>query len=61
MTFWGPDHGVVVGDSIDGRFQILLTSDGGRSWTPPPSDGLPPALPNEGVRREWDECRGAWQ
>ncbi len=49
MTFWDTDHGVVVGDSIDGRFQILITSDGGRSWTPAPPEGLPPALPGEGA------------
>jgi photosystem II stability/assembly factor-like uncharacterized protein len=49
MTFWDADHGVVVGDSIDGSFQILLTSDGGRTWTPAPPGGLPPALPNEGA------------
>ena len=49
MTFSDADHGVVVGDSIDGRFQMLLTADGGRTWTPAPSGGLPAALPNEGA------------
>jgi photosystem II stability/assembly factor-like uncharacterized protein len=49
MAFWGADNGVVVGDSIEGKFQILLTADGGRTWTPPRLEGLPPALPNEGA------------
>ena len=49
MAFWDPQRGLVVGDSIDGRFDILLTADGGRTWTRVPADSLPPALPNEGA------------
>ena len=49
MSFWDADHGIVVGDSIDRRFDILLTSNGGRTWTPVPPDTLPPALENEGA------------
>jgi len=49
MTYWDADHGIVVGDSVDGRFSIFLTADGGRTWTPAPREGLPPALPNEGA------------
>ncbi len=49
MTYWDADHGIVVGDSVDGRFSIFLTSDGGHAWAPAPADGLPPALPNEGA------------
>jgi len=40
---------VVVGDSVDGTFSILLTSDGGRTWRPVPPTGLPAASPNEGA------------
>jgi photosystem II stability/assembly factor-like uncharacterized protein len=47
MTFWDASSGVVVGDSVDGKFSILLTTDGGHSWSP--ASGLPPALPNEGA------------
>ena len=49
MTFWDADHGIVAGDSVDGHFSIFLTPDGGRTWTPAPREGLPPALPNEGA------------
>src|SRR5882762_4386594 len=33
MSFWDADHGIVIGDSIDRRFDILLTSNGGQTWT----------------------------
>ena len=49
MAFWDADHGLVIGDSIDGRFDILTTRDGGKTWTRVPADKLPPALPNEGA------------
>src|SRR2546421_902364 len=49
MTFWDADHGVVIGDSVDLKFYILMTSNGGRSWTRVTTDGLAPALPNEGA------------
>jgi photosystem II stability/assembly factor-like uncharacterized protein len=49
MAFWDEQHGVAVGDSVDGRFVILLTQDGGARWTAVSAQGLPPALPNEGA------------
>ena len=49
MAFWNAQRGVAVSDSVDGRFVILLTSDGGKTWTRAPALGLPPALPNEGA------------
>ena len=48
MAFWDATRGVAVGDSIDGQFVILTTSDGGRTWSRVPATALPPALPNEG-------------
>ena len=48
MAFWDATRGIAVGDSIDGQFVILTTSDGGRTWTRVPPAALPPALPNEG-------------
>lgn len=49
MAFWDATHGVAVGDSVNGAFSILLTADGGKTWTPAPPAGLPPALPGEGA------------
>src|SRR5437870_10743766 len=40
MTFWDADHGVVIGDSVDLKFYILMTSNGGRDWTRVAMDGL---------------------
>jgi photosystem II stability/assembly factor-like uncharacterized protein len=48
MAFWDADRGVAVSDSVNGRFVILTTRDGGRSWVQVPPEALPPALPNEG-------------
>ncbi|MCU1268532.1 MAG: hypothetical protein JWM21_4850 [Acidobacteria bacterium] len=49
MSFWDVDHGIVIGDSIDGRFCILTTEDGGQLWQRVPASVLPPALENEGA------------
>jgi photosystem II stability/assembly factor-like uncharacterized protein len=49
MVFWNERRGVAVSDSIDGRFVLLVTENGGDTWTPVAAEGLPPALPNEGA------------
>jgi photosystem II stability/assembly factor-like uncharacterized protein len=49
MSFWDRDHGIVIGDSIDNKFQILTTSDGGKTWVKVPEHALPPALASEGA------------
>lgn len=49
MSFWDADHGIVMGDAIDGRFCVMTTEDGGRTWVRVPASALPPALPNEGA------------
>ncbi len=48
MTFWDKDHGLVIGDSIDNKFQFLITDNGGKTWSKVPASALPPALDNEG-------------
>jgi len=48
MAFWDASSGVVVSDSVGGRFVVRVTEDGGRTWNRVPADRLPPALPNEG-------------
>jgi photosystem II stability/assembly factor-like uncharacterized protein len=49
MAFWDDRRGLAMGDSIDGRFEILRTMDGGRSWARVAPGALPAALPNEGA------------
>jgi photosystem II stability/assembly factor-like uncharacterized protein len=49
MSFWDATHGIVFGDSVNGQFYILLTSDGGKVWSRVPVESLPPALDNEGA------------
>lgn len=49
MSFWDANHGIAVGDSIDGQFCIMTTENGGRIWKPVPASALPPALENEGA------------
>jgi photosystem II stability/assembly factor-like uncharacterized protein len=49
MAFWDSNRGVAFSDSVDGRFVILTTENGGRTWTRVPQDALPPALENEGA------------
>ncbi len=33
MDFWDEKNGLVYGDPINGRMQLLRTADGGRTWT----------------------------
>jgi photosystem II stability/assembly factor-like uncharacterized protein len=49
MAFWDANRGLVMGDSIDGRFDVLITRDGGKSWNRIAAEKLPAALPNEGA------------
>ena len=47
MAFWDRKRGILVGDPVDGRFMILITKDGGKSWTP--VSPTPPANEGEGA------------
>lgn len=47
LAFFDRRHGLAVSDPVDGKFRILSTGDGGRSWRVLPSDGMPPALEGE--------------
>src|SRR6267142_607638 len=49
MSFWDANHGIVMGDSIDGQFCLLTAEDGGQHWVRVASGDLPPALPSEGA------------
>jgi photosystem II stability/assembly factor-like uncharacterized protein len=49
MAFWDRRHGIAVSDPVDGRFLIIRTSDGGRTWQEMPVENMPPALQGEGA------------
>jgi photosystem II stability/assembly factor-like uncharacterized protein len=40
-------HGLALSDPVAGRFRILGTTDGGRSWKVRPGTGMPPAVDGE--------------
>ena len=48
FDFWSAGRGLVVGDSVDRKLQILRTEDG-KTWQPLEPVSLPEALPNEGA------------
>ena len=49
LAFWDANHGLALGDPVDGKFVILATEDGGRTWTRIAPDGMPAALAGEGA------------
>jgi photosystem II stability/assembly factor-like uncharacterized protein len=48
MDFY-PDgrHGLAMSDPVDGKFRVIATDDGGRSWHVLPSAGMPEAVAGE--------------
>lgn len=68
MSFWDATHGIAVGDSVDGRFELLTTSDGA-TWSPLESKTMPEAQAGEGGFAASGTCiaaiasgrKGAWQ
>jgi photosystem II stability/assembly factor-like uncharacterized protein len=66
FEFWDTDHGVALGDPVDGRFAILTTDDGGKNWNRTPVESMPRALPGEGAFAASGTCvavrgqRNAW-
>ena len=62
IAFWDADHGLALGDPVDGRYVVLATDDGGRTWARVPDEGMPEALPGEGAFAASGTClvvRGA--
>jgi photosystem II stability/assembly factor-like uncharacterized protein len=46
MAFWNPQHGILVGDQVDGQMVVMSTEDSGKTWQ---RQKMPPALPGEGA------------
>ncbi|SIQ55077.1 WD40/YVTN/BNR-like repeat-containing protein [Maribacter ulvicola] len=49
MTFLNDKDGIAIGDSIAGCLSVILTSDGGKTWTKVPCSQLPEAIEGEGA------------
>src|SRR4051812_31343577 len=49
MAFWDRDHGIAVGDPVNGKFQLITTSNAGEKWNPISPENLPPAKEEEGA------------
>ncbi len=47
MHFFNSQNGIAMGDSIDGCLSIIMTNDGGTSWTKVSCDNLPPSAEGE--------------
>jgi photosystem II stability/assembly factor-like uncharacterized protein len=49
LAFWDADHGLAVGDPVDGRFVVLASDDGGKTWNRSAAGKMPVALGGEGA------------
>ncbi|WP_127021081.1 WD40/YVTN/BNR-like repeat-containing protein [Flagellimonas beolgyonensis] len=49
LIFWDDRNGIAVGDTVDGCLSIIITRDGGNSWTKLPCDRLPEGIAGEGA------------
>ena len=49
MAFWDRNHGIALGDPVDGEFELIVTEDGGNHWHPVSPTRLPPAVEGEGA------------
>lgn len=56
MTFFDTRHGLALSDPVDGKYRILSTGDGGRSWHVLPSEGMPAAQPGEAAFAASGQC-----
>ena len=56
MAFWDRDHGIAVGDPVNGSFELITTDNGGRRWKPIPANSLPPAIDGEGAFAASGSC-----
>lgn len=47
IAFENPKHGMAMSDPVDGKFRLIETVNGGKSWKIVDSSGMPPALEGE--------------
>ena len=49
MKFWNDNEGIAIGDSVNGCLSIIITRDGGKTWTKLDCDELPDGIEGEGA------------
>jgi photosystem II stability/assembly factor-like uncharacterized protein len=49
MDFWNDQEGIAIGDSTGGCLSVIITRDGGNTWTKVSCDDLPKGKENEGA------------
>ena len=49
LTFWNDLEGIAMGDTVDGCISIIMTRDGGQTWTKVPCSHLPEGIEGEGA------------
>lgn len=49
MDFWNDEEGIAIGDSTDGCLSVIITRDGGETWTKLSCNDLPKGTENEGA------------
>lgn len=49
MSFWDRAHGIAISDPVEGKFLVITTDDGGRTWKEMSGAGMPAALEGEGA------------
>lgn len=49
MAFWTRARGLAISDPVEGRFLVITTEDGGRTWKESDASSMPAALAGEGA------------
>jgi photosystem II stability/assembly factor-like uncharacterized protein len=49
MKFWNDKEGIAIGDTVNGCLSIIITRDGGNTWTKTPCKSLPEGKAGEGA------------
>ena len=49
MEFWNDQEGIAIGDSIDGCLSVIITRDGGNTWSKLSCEQLPKGIDGEGA------------
>ncbi len=49
MAFWDVNHGIAIGDPVNGHFELMTTQDGGESWKAITSGQVPQEVDGEGA------------